>query len=212
MTDMKNEANEKKEKKHSVLLTAVLFFLSLTVITGGIYPAVCTALAQVLFPYQANGSIIEIDGKKYGSELLAQEFTGAEYLHGRVMNVDTGSWTDENGKVEIYSAPSNKTPAGEELEGLVAERVAEIKAENPEMGDTPVPVDLVTNSGSGLDPEISPAGAEYQVKRIAKARGLSEDEVRSVIQKYTRGRSLGVLGEPGVNVLKVNLALDGILK
>ena len=204
--------NVKQEKKHSVLLTAVLFFLTFTVITGGIYPAVCTAIAQVLFPSQANGSIIEIDGKKYGSALLAQEFVGDEYLHGRVMNVDTGTWTDDDGNVAIYSAPSNKTPAGAELEEAVAERVAEIKAENPDMGDTPVPVDLVTNSGSGLDPEISPAGAEYQVKRIAKARGISEDEVREVIKKYTRGKTLGVLGEPGVNVLKVNLALDGILK
>lgn len=204
--------NEKQEKKHSVLRTAVLFFLVLTVITGGIYPAVCTAVAQVMFPEQANGSIIDIDGKKYGSALLAQEFVGDEYLHGRVMNVDTGTWTDDDGNVAIYSAPSNKTPAGEELEGMIAERVAEVKAENPDMGDTPVPVDLVTNSGSGLDPEISPAGAEYQVKRIAKARGISEDEVRNVIKRYTRGKTLGILGEPGVNVLKVNLALDGILK
>lgn len=203
--------NEKKNV-NPVVRTSLLFFLAFTIICGGIYTGICTGIAQLLFPDKANGSIIEVDGKTYGSALLAQEFAGDEYLWGRIMNVDTGTYTDDDGNPAMYSGPSNKTPAGEELEALVAERVAKIKASNPDMGDTPIPVDLVTASGSGLDPDISPAGAEYQVKRIAKARNMSEDDVRAVIDKYTTGRSFGVFGEPAVNVLKVNLALDGILK
>lgn len=196
----------------AVLPKMVGFFLVLVLITGVIYPLVITGLSRVFFNKQATGSIIEIDGIKYGSELLAQEFTDDKYLWGRIMNVDSSTFTNDNGETLMYGWASNKTPAGEELEAMVAERVARLKASNPDRADEPVPVDLVTCSGSGLDPEISPAAADYQVGRIAKARGITAADVEQVISRYTKGRTLGVFGEPRVNVLKVNLALDGILK
>ncbi|MCH1951816.1 potassium-transporting ATPase subunit KdpC [Enterocloster sp. OA13] len=196
----------------SVLPKMIGFFLIMMVITSIIYPAVITAAANVAFGNKAEGSIITgNDGRKYGSALLAQEFTGSQYLWGRIMNVDTSTFTDENGEPLMYSWASNKTPAGEELEAMVAERVEKIREAHPEKGDEPIPVDLVTCSGSGLDPEISPAAAGYQAERIAGARGMSVEEVESVIQKYTTGKFLGIMGEPRVNVLKVNLALDGLL-
>ena len=196
----------------SVLPKMIGFFLIMMVITSVIYPAVITAAANAAFGNKAEGSIITgNDGRKYGSALLAQEFTGSQYLWGRIMNVDTSTFTDENGEPLMYSWASNKTPAGEELEAMVAERVEKIREAHPEKGDEPIPVDLVTCSGSGLDPEISPAAAGYQAERIAGARGMSVEEVESVIQKYTTGKFLGIMGEPRVNVLKVNLALDGLL-
>ncbi|BDF57358.1 potassium-transporting ATPase KdpC subunit [Christensenellaceae bacterium] len=190
---------------------ALVFILILTLVCGLVYPLVITGISQIAFPKQANGSIIEIGGVQYGSELLAQEFTGGQYLHGRVMNVNTETFTDDEGEPLLFAGPTNLSPASEDFDALMAERVNKIRAENPEMGDTPIPVDLVTSSGSGLDPHISPAGAEYQVKRIAKARNMEEQQVRDVITKYTDGRFLGIFGEPTVNVLKVNLALDGLL-
>ena len=196
----------------SVLPKMIGFFLIMMVITSIIYPAVITAAANAAFGNKAEGSIITgNDGRKYGSALLAQEFTGSQYLWGRIMNVDTSTFTDENGEPLMYSWASNKTPAGEELEAMVAERVEKIREAHPEKGDEPIPVDLVTCSGSGLDPEISPAAAGSQAERIASARGMSVEEVESVIQKYTTGKFLGIMGEPRVNVLKVNLALDGLL-
>lgn len=188
------------------------FFVLLMVITGLIYPLVVTGFSKLFFNDKANGSIIEIDGKKYGSALLAQEFTSDDYLWGRIMNLDTGTYTNDEGEILVYSWASNKSPAGEELEGMIAERVEKIKAANPDREGEAIPVDLVTSSGSGLDPHISPAAAEYQVPRIAEARGISEDELRQVIAQYTDGKFLGIFGEKRVNVLEVNLALDGILK
>jgi len=181
------------------------------IICGLIYPVFITGASQLLFKDKANGSIIEVNGKKYGSVLLAQEFTGDEYLWGRVMNLDTSTFTDENGEVLMYATPSNLSPASEEYEKLVSERIEKIKASNPDKKDDPIPVDLVTSSGSGLDPHISVAAAEYQVERISKARNISTDEVEQIIEKYTKGRALGVFGEETVNVLQVNLALDGKL-
>ena len=127
------------------------------------------------------------------------------------MNVDTATFIGEDGEPLLYSWASNKSPAGEELEALVAERVKRLRAANPEQGDEPIPVDLVTCSGSGLDPDISPAAAEYQVQRIADARGIRPEDVQAVVDRYTTGRTFGLFGEPRVNVLKVNLALDGKL-
>ena len=188
------------------------FFLVMLIITSVIYPAAITAVANVAFHGKANGSVIVgKDGTKYGSALLAQEFTGDQYMWGRIMNVDTGTFTDKEGNPLAYGWASNKTPAGEELEALVKERVDMIRAAHPEKADEPVPIDLVTCSGSGLDPDISPAAAQYQLERIAKARNMSVDDVKAVIDKYTTGRFLGVMGEPTVNVLKVNMALDGLL-
>ena len=196
----------------SVIPKMLGFFLVMLVITSLIYPAVITAAARAMFPDQAAGSIIVgNDGKRYGSELLAQEFTGENYMWGRIMNVDTATFTGEDGEPLLYSWASNKSPAGEELEALVAERVERLRAAHPEQGDEPIPVDLVTCSGSGLDPDISPAAAEYQVQRIADARGMRPEDVQAVIDRYTTGRTFGLFGEPRVNVLKVNLALDGKL-
>ena len=183
----------------------------MTVLCGFLYTVVCTGVNQLLFPYQANGSVIEIDGKTYGSELLAQQFTQPEHLWGRPMSLDLISFTDEEGNPVMYAWATNKSPAGEDEDAMVKERIDALLEADPSMKGTPIPVDLVTVSGSGLDPEISPEAAEYQVHRIAKARGISQEKVQSVIDQYTTGCFLGVFGEPRVNVLKVNLALDGIL-
>ena len=189
-----------------------MFFLIFTVVTGILYTGVVTGLAQVLFPYQANGSIIEVDGKKYGCELLGRQYTDDGHMWGRIMNIDVSTYKDKDGKTLMYAVPSNISPASEEYEELVAERVEKLRAANPDMDDTAIPVDLVTCSGSGLDPAISPAAAEYQVARIAKARGIAEQQVRDIVEKCTTGRWLGLFGEETVNVLKVNLMLDGILQ
>ncbi len=193
------------------IFRALGLVLVMTVLCGFVYTLVCTGINQLLFPHQANGSVIEIDGKTYGSELLAQQFTKPEHLWGRPMNLDLTSFTDETGNAAMYAWASNKSPAGAEENELVQARVEALLEADPTMAGTPIPVDLVTVSGSGLDPEISPEAAAYQVHRIAQARDMSEEAVQEVINRYTTGRWLGVFGEPRVNVLKVNLALDGIL-
>lgn len=189
-------------------IRAVIVF---SIICGLLYTAVVTVFAQLVFPEKANGSIIEVDGKAYGSALLAQEFTDESHMWGRIMNVDVGTYQNEEGETLMYAGASNLSPASPEYEALVAERVQMIREANPEMGDTPIPVDLVTCSGSGLDPAISPAAAEYQVPRLARTNGMTEDEVRAIIEKCTTGKWLGIFGEENVNVLKVNLMLEGIL-
>lgn len=187
-------------------------FLVFTLVCGILYTGVVTCLAQLIFPERANGSIIEINGVNYGSELLGQQFTSEKHMWGRIMNLDVSSYRDQDGTLLMYAAPSNISPASEEYEALVAERVDMLKAANPDMEEEAVPVDLVTCSGSGLDPHISPAAAEYQVPRLAKANDLTEDEVRHIIEKCSEGRLLGIFGEETVNVLKVNLMLEGILE
>ena len=191
---------------------ALAFVLVLTLLCGVVYPLVTTGLAQALFHKQANGDLIVIDGVNYGSEHIGQQFTQMNHLWGRPMSIDTESFADADGNPLAYSWASNKSPASDEQDAVYAERVAAIRAAHPEMGDAPVPVELITESGSGLDPEISPEAAEYQVKRIAANTDWTEDEVREIIERYTTGRLFGIFGEPRVNVLKVNLALDGILK
>lgn len=184
-------------------------FALFTVVCGLGYTLVVTGIAQVAFPYQANGSLIKVDDKIVGSELIGQHFEDEDHMWGRIQNVSVVE--DENGELMAYSAPSNLSPASEEYQELVDARVEKIRAANPDADMDAVPVDLVTCSGSGLDPEISPDAAEYQVPRLAKATGKSEDEVRDIIAKCSKGRFLGVFGEPTVNVLKVNLMLDGVL-
>lgn len=196
----------------NVLPKAITIFLIFTVLCGIIYTGVVTGVAQLIFPDKANGSIIEVDGKKYGSELLGQQYTDESHMWGRIMNVDVSTYKDENGKILMYAVPSNISPASEEYEKLVSERIEMLRAANPDMDETAIPVDLVTCSGSGLDPHISPAAAEYQVARIAKANEMTEDDVRRIIEECTDGRFLGLFGEETVNVLEVNLMLDGILK
>lgn len=194
-----------------VLPRAIVFLVIFTVLCGAVYTGAVTGIAQLVFPNQANGSMIEVDGKQYGCELLGQQYTDEKHMWGRIMQIDVSTYKDENGKTILYASPSNLSPASAEFEQLVAERVEKIKTLNPEMKDTAIPVDLVTCSGSGLDPHISPSAAEYQVKRLAEKNKLTEDEIRDIIQKCTQGKLLGIFGEETVNVLKVNLMIDGII-
>lgn len=196
----------------SVLPRAAMIFIIFSVVCGIVYTGVVTGLAQLLFPEKANGSIIEVDGVKYGSELLAQQYTDEKYMWGRIMNLDLSTYTDKDGRHLMYAAPSNKSPASDEYEQMVAERVEKIRAANPEMEDAAIPVDLVTCSGSGLDPAVSLAAAEYQVPRLAAENDMTEGQIEAIIEKCSEGKLLGVFGEKTVNVLKVNLMLDGILK
>lgn len=196
----------------SILPKALMIFLIFSVVCGILYTGVIIGLAQLLFPAKANGSIIIVDGKKYGCELLGQQYTDVAHMWGRIMNIDVSTYKDGEGNILMYAAPSNLSPASKEYEALVAKRVEKLRAADPAMDETAIPVDLVTCSGSGLDPHISPAAAEYQATRIANARGITEDEVRTVIDRCTSGRFLGIFGEETVNVLKVNLILDGILE
>lgn len=200
-----------KENK-GILSRALGIFLIFTVLCGIIYTGIVTGLAQLIFPKQSNGSIIEVDGVKYGSSLLGQYYNDETHMWGRIMNVDVSTFQDQDGKTLMYAAPSNLSPASEAYEALVAERVKMLEEANPDAAKESIPVDLVTCSGSGLDPEISPAAAQYQVPRIAKENEISQGEVKKIIRKCTKGRFLGIFGEKTVNVLEVNLRLDGILK
>ena len=184
-------------------------FALFTVVCGLGYTLVVTGIAQLAFPYQANGSLIKVDGKVVGSELIGQNFDDEAHMWGRIQNVSIVK--GEDGELMAYGTPSNLSPASEEYRQLIDARAKKIRAANPDADIDAVPVDLVTCSGSGLDPEISPDAAEYQVPRLAKATGKSEDEVRDIIAACTKGRFLGVFGEPTVNVHKVNLMLDGAL-
>lgn len=197
------------KKKGTVFGKAAGMVLAMTLICGIIYTTVVTGASQLLFSDKTNGSIIEIDGKKYGCELLAQEFTGEEYMWGRIMNVS--AYTDQDGNTKMYSGPSNLSPESQEYKELVAQRVEKIKEANPDADKEQIPEDLVTCSGSGLDPDISVAAAEYQVPRLAKANQMTEDEIQDIIDKCTNHKILGLFGEETVNVLKVNLMLKGIL-
>lgn len=182
------------------LRPAITLLALLTIITGVIYPLTVTGLAQVLFPHQADGSLIIIDGKTYGLELIGQQFDDPKYFWGR---------PSAAGYNAAASSGSNLGPMNPSLEEAVQARIDALKAADPN-NPLPIPVDLVTASGSGLDPHISVAAALYQVARVATTRGLSEAQVTSLVEEYTEGRQFGFLGEPRVNVLRLNLALDGI--
>jgi K+-transporting ATPase ATPase C chain len=189
----------------------IKMFLIITILCGVIYPLIITGISQIFFKDKADGSIIEVNGVKYGSELLGQQYTGDEYLWGRIMNINTEVFADKDGNSFMYAGPSNISPASDEYKKLIEERVAKIKEANPDADEEEIPVDLVTVSGSGLDPHISVAAAIYQIPRIAASRNISQEEVEKIIDKYTTGRFAGIFGEKVVNVLQVNLALDGIL-
>jgi potassium-transporting ATPase KdpC subunit len=188
---------------------AVLMLLILTVITGVIYPLVVTGIAQVAFPHQANGSLIVIDGKTYGSELIGQQFDDPQYFWGRLSATGDFPYNAFNAETLTGSSGSNYGPLNPALMDAVQARIDALKAADPE-NTLPIPVDLVTASGSGLDPQISIAAALYQVHRVAQARGLSDEAVTVLVNQYTKGRQFGFLGEPTVNVLELNLALDGL--
>ena len=184
------------------LRPAILVLAVMTVITGVAYPAAVTAVAQVVFPSQANGSLITVNGTTVGSSLIGQSFDQPQYFWGRP------SAAGANGYDGMASAGSQLGPTSQALIDRITAEIDRLRAAN---GNGPVPVDLVTTSASGLDPDISPAAAEYQVARVASARGMTPDAVRAVVAKHTDGALLGFIGEPHVNVLLLNLDLDGIL-
>ena len=186
----------------SQLRPALLAVAAFTVLTGVVYPLAMTGLAQALFPYRANGSLLEVDGRPVGSWLIGQPFTSPAYFWSRPSATRPAPYNAGS------SSGSNLAATSAGLRDAVAARVAALRAADPGNG-SPIPIDLVTASGSGLDPHISPAAAEYQLERVAKARGLPVERVRALVAAHTRGRQLGVLGEPTVNVLRLNLALDG---
>ena len=194
----------------SQIRPAIVMMVLLTLITGIAYPFAMTGIGQALFPRQANGSLIEKDGKVVGSALIGQEFKDDKYFHGRPSATSAPDPADATKTVPApYNAAnsggSNLGPTSKALNDRIKEDVDKLKAENPSM---PVPVDLVTTSGSGLDPDISPEAALFQVPRVAKARNMPEDRVRQLVTENTEGRLAGLLGEPRVNVLALNLALD----
>jgi K+-transporting ATPase ATPase C chain len=192
---------------------AIVFIVVLTVITGLLYPFAMTGIAGVVFPYQAQGSLIERDGKVVGSALIGQDFTSAGYFHGRPSATVA---PDPNDSTKTVPAPynaansggSNLGPTNKALIDRVQGDIEKLQQENP---SAQVPIDLVTTSGSGLDPDISPAAALFQVPRVAKARNMPEDRVRQLVDEHVEGRTLGFLGEPRINVLALNLALDHAL-
>jgi K+-transporting ATPase ATPase C chain len=193
---------------------AILILLLLTLITGLAYPLAMTEIANAIFPRQAQGSLIERDGKVIGSALIGQEFRSDKYFHGRPSATTAPDPADSTKTVPApynaaNSGASNLGPTSKALNDRIKEDVDKLKAENP---SSPVPIDLVTTSASGLDPDISPEGALFQVPRVAKARNMPEDRVRQLVAENTSGRLIGLFGEPRVNVLALNLALDAAAK
>jgi potassium-transporting ATPase KdpC subunit len=184
------------------LWTAIKMTLVLTVLTGIIYPVLLTMVSEIFFPYQAKGSLITRDGRIVGSELIGQNFSAPTYFHGRP------SAAGDKGYDATSSGGSNLGPTNKALIDGARQRLKEVLEQNPGASAADVPISQITASGSGLDPEVSPAGAAMQAARVAKARGLSDQAVLDLIRAHTRSRWAGVLGEPGVNVLELNLALD----
>jgi potassium-transporting ATPase KdpC subunit len=191
---------------------AIFVLLALTIIAGLVYPLAMTAVAGVIFPFQAEGSLVVRDAKVVGSALIGQEFKDDRYFHGRPSATVAPEPNDSTKTVpEPYNAAnssgSNLGPTSKALADRVKQDVAKLKAENPSQA---VPVDLVTTSASGLDPDVSPEAAAFQVPRVAKARDVHEDTIRALVAQNTQGRLLGILGEPRVNVLALNMALDAV--
>ena len=182
------------------LITAILMTIVTTILLGVLYPFAITVISQFMFPDRANGQLVRRDGKIVGSRIIGQAFSSPGYFHSRPSNAG-------NGYDAANSGGTNLGPTNQKLIDRMRQDAASLQAENP---GKPIPVDLVTTSASGLDPDISPAAAEFQVPRVARERGMTEEQVRSLLAKHTTGRQLGFLGEPRVNVLELNLDLDSI--
>ena len=191
---------------------AIMMIIVMTLITGMIYPLGMTGIAQAIFPYQANGSLIRQNGKVIGSELIGQNFTSGRYFHGRPSATSAPDPKDPTKNIDApynaaNSSGSNLGPTSRVLVDRVKKDAAELQIENP---GAAIPVDLVTTSASGLDPDITPAAAFFEIPRVAKARGVTEDQLRRVVQSHIEDRVLGIIGEPHINVLRLNLALDAM--
>jgi K+-transporting ATPase ATPase C chain len=191
----------RNENTFSHIVPALLFTVVSVIALGLIYPAVITLIGMVAFPHQSGGSLIVSDGKAIGSELVGQTFTKPQYFHGRP------SAAGKNGYDPTQTGGTNLGPTSKKLIDSVAAAVVALKKENPD-ANGPIPSELVTSSASGIDPDISPEGAYYQIPRVAKARGVSLDALRAVVDAHIRGRTFGILGEPRVNVVELNMALD----
>jgi K+-transporting ATPase ATPase C chain len=216
VTAVNTEQTEQEEREPArrailrLIRPAIVMTLALTIITGLIYPGIITGLGQLFFPSQANGSLLYVNGKPVASSLIGQYWTQAQYFHGR-----PSATNNPQGTPAPYSADnsgaSNLGPTNQTLITTVQQRIDDLKKENPDVpAGTPIPADLVTSSGSGLDPDISVAAAYYQIPRVAKERGMTQEAVRSLVDSHVTGRFLGIFGEPRINVLELNLALDGV--
>lgn len=191
------------------------FFVSITlmILCGVIYPLLMTGISQLIFNKQANGSIIKVDGKEVGSELIGQNFTEPEFFKGRVSAVNYNTYTKaSNDYSGVSSGSQNLAPSSDALKERVEKDINDFLAANPGVKREDIPTDLLTSSGSGLDPDISPASAKIQIPAVSKASGISEDDLKKMVDKYTEGRSFGLFGEPRVNVLKLNLEIAQLIK
>lgn len=197
-----------KTLKQSIMVSIVFLILC-----GFIYPLFITGISQVIFNNKANGSIINFNGKETGSALIGQNFTDPRFFKGRVSSISYNTYNKGSENInKVNSGSSNLAPSNKELADRVKKDIDAFMSTHPEIKKEDIPADLLTNSGSGLDPDISPKAAEIQVPAVSKASGISEADLRGIVGKYTEGRSLGVFGEPRVNVLKVNLEIANILK
>jgi K+-transporting ATPase ATPase C chain len=199
-----------------IIKKSIYISITLMILCGIIYPLFMTGISQLIFNKKANGSMITVNGKEVGSELIGQNFTNAKFFRGRVSSVNYNTYTEEDTKADesgkaaytgVGSGSQNLAPSNEALKERVEKDINDFLAVNPEVKKEDIPTDLLTSSGSGLDPDISPKAAEIQIPAVSKASGISEAELKKIIDKYTEGRSFGLFGEPRVNILKVNIEI-----